>query len=357
MDEERGREDAFPVPKVPAGKRYEFKPRHTLVLIKDSASAATRAAEIVWPDTVIHEAECMTHADILWSGNNASKFRKQQNKKAISRDLQYRYKVIGHINLVPYAKVKMEEKWRKERKEPEVADGWFSSWRNSNLTRIENCQEHICPLRGGVPCDNNAVEAGNSADKKALDYQKNTLFDFVDEVGTVLVGEVSLEDTAFENKLKRSWRHKKGLNKAVYNIEYFKHARQIEEMDKMGLPTFLHCQFRYTSIKNDVPEGSFLVMGQRCLSEMERINNSEDNDIDLEAELSDKEACKKFLGGRGNDRWVNLYKSIISHPEIMTKEMSFDQLCNWDKTFHIIRPIVPDNGGPKEKATFASSIC
>ena len=171
--DDTGREDSYSAPKVTPGEHYQF----VLVLVKDSALAATCAAEVIWHNTKIHEASCTTHANILWSNNNAAKFRKIKNMKAISRDIQYRYKVIGHINPIPESKLLMRLKWEKVLKEKDVTAAWFASSENAILTRVHNCQEHLCLLSGGVLCDNNAIEAGNHADKMALDFKRNTLLD------------------------------------------------------------------------------------------------------------------------------------------------------------------------------------
>ena len=289
---------------------------------------------------------CVTHASIIWFSKNTCKFwNPQGNRPLCIADINYRYKVLGHINFVPYARRLMLEKWVQVYKEPQVAHDWRNVWGSDILTRVESNQLHLSLLRGAIPCDNNALEAGNAADKECLVYKKSSLFDFVGNLDKNIIAPASRQDTLYEGRLKgRS--NTQRMNLAVYNIKYFEQCRIVEKTDQKGRPTFLFLVFKYTDVENDVPAGSFLVAGRHCLTEMRATPGVE------EEVFLCKKACKRWLGGHGNDRWVNIYKRIIREPELMTSDplMTFDVLCGWDKCFHIIRPIVPDNGGPVEDA-------
>ena len=151
-----GREDRFPVPDLPPGDTYVYDDDY-IVILKDKAQAATNAISSVF-EGEIHEAMCVTHAAIRWMSTNAGKFNHMPNKTKCINDINWHFKIAGHVNLVPVLLRLMMEKWVKEYGEPLVARDWLASWGEDILTRVQNCQLHLCPLRGGVPCDNNALE-------------------------------------------------------------------------------------------------------------------------------------------------------------------------------------------------------
>ena len=339
---EHGREDRFLVPVVPIGETYKFDDDY-IVVVKDKAQAATNAIAYVF-DAKIHEAMCVTHAAIRWMSTNAGKFMSQENKNRCIRDINHAFKIVSHIKFVAVARRLMMEKWVKVYGEPMVARDWLSSWGSDTLTRIENCQFHLSPLRGAIPCDNNALEAGNAADKSSLTYKKTSLFGFVDNVATKIVAPASMKDTMFESRLKGNSHTK--MNASVYNIRYFVNISRLETLDVKGYPTFIYLQFEYTDKANDVPPGSFLVAGAHCLNEMRQVE-------ELPAStFENKNECKKWLGGRNSLSWVNVYKNLVKDPESMVADpfMTFDVFSGWSRCFHIIRPIIPDNGGRVESA-------
>ena len=337
---EHGREDRFEVPNVD----YYVYDTEYVILLKDKAQAATNAIAEVFPDSEIHEAMCAVHASIRWFSAHAAKFVEYGHKNMMISDINHHFKVLGHINFVAVCLRLMIEKWVQYLKEPTIARDWFASWGKDFLTRVQNCQEHLCPLRCGIPTDNNALEAGNAADKEALVYKKSSLFEFVDQVSTKIIRPTSLNDTLFEGRLKtRSFTK---MNTAVYNIKYFKAILQAETLDYKGIPTYHHLQFKYTDVANDIPKGSFLVAGRFCMTELRKVK-----DVPEEV-FQDKEAAKKFLDCGTPDSWVNIYKGLVSDTEDMCTDpfMTFDLFCGWDKCFHIIRPIIPDDDGPVEAA-------
>ena len=341
---DHGCEDRFSAPVVLPGERYVFETPY-IILLKDKAQAATNAIKEVFPDSEIHECMCMTHASIIWMSKNTHKFcRPDVHRPECIADLNYRYKVLGHVNLVKVARRLMLEKWVQVYKEPQVAHDWRNSWGEDILTRVESNQQHLCPLRGAIPCDNNALEAGNAADKESLVYRKASLFEFAGNLETSIIAPASKQDTMFEGRLKGRSNNQLKMNLAVYNIKYFEQCRHIERADARGKPTFLHLCWNYTDEENDVPKGSYLLAGRHCLTEMRSYAG-------IEEDLLCKKACRRWLGGHGSDKWVNIYKRIIREPEYMSSDpcMTFDVLCGWDKCFHIIRPIVPDDG-PVEEA-------
>ena len=339
---EHGREDRFLVPSIPIGESYQYDDDY-IIVVKDKAQAATNAIAAVF-EAELHEAMCVTHAAIRWMSTNAGKFMNKENKNKCIRDINHAFKIVAHIKFVGVARRLMMEKWVKSYGEPLVARDWAASWGCDILTRIENCQFHLCPLRGAIPCDNNALEAGNAADKSSLTYKKSSLFGFVDNVATKIVGPASMRDTMFESRLKGNSHTK--MNASVYNIKYFVHISQLQSLDMKGYPTFIHLQFPYTDVANDVPPGSFLVAGAHCLNEMREVP-----DLPVRV-FEDKETCRKWLGGRNTLSWVNVFKNMVKDPETMVADpfMTFDVFSSWSKCFHIIRPIVPDNGGRVESA-------
>ena len=341
---EHGREDRFEVPSLFPGEDYVYDADYVIVL-KDKAQAATNAIADVF-QAEVYEAMCVTHASIRWFSVNASKFHDIRNKNRCINDINHAYKILGHVNFVEVGRRLLMEKWVNEYREPLVARDWLASWGNDHLTRVENCAEHLSPLRGGIPCDNNALEAGNAADKESLVYKKSTLFDFVDNVSTKIIHPTSMMDTMFEGRLKN--RSHTRLNSAVYNIKYFKDIAGTECLDYKGYPTYLYLQFDYVDVANDVPKGSILMAGAHCLTEMRSVEVLDDKVFE------DKKLAKRWLAGAGRDpcSWVNIYKNLVKDPGYITSDElhTFDVFSGWNKCFHIIRPIVPDDGGPTETA-------
>ena len=190
------------------------------------------------------------------------------------------------------------------------------------------------------------MEAGNNADKHAVVHKKTSLFEFVKSAARTIIAPASMQDTLYEGRLK-SRSNTRGANTAVYNIKYFEHISAIEEVDKQGLPTFMHMAWKYCDEWNDIPKGSFLIAGAHCLSEMRKVTPPVAEEV-----FNCKKKAKHWLGVGGSDTWINIFKQLVKETEEMCSSpfMLFDVLVGWSQTFHIIRPIEPDNGGPKEKA-------
>ena len=134
------------------------------------------------------------------------------------------------------------------------------------MGRIESVAPN--PLCGAIPCDNNALEAGNAADKESLVYKKSSLFNFVGSLDRNIIAPASCQDTLFEGQLKGRLDTQR-LNLAVYNIKYFEQCRLVEKANMKGKPTFLFMTFKYTAKDNNVPEGSFLIADRHCLTEIQ----------------------------------------------------------------------------------------
>jgi hypothetical protein len=185
------------------------------------AAATTNAAAKVWPDAEIHEATCNAHVNIRWFSNNAEQFNDgKAHRKNCGKGIEYGFKNTAHVNLVEVQKRKMIQKWKEEYKEPVVADDWCESWGRLTLSHVKTNSEDLSPLRGGIRCDNNAIEGGNGSVKKALDFKKCSLFIFLNELSTELVENASLLDVKYECPLKRRC-GKNGHNKSVFTMAYF----------------------------------------------------------------------------------------------------------------------------------------
>ena len=198
---EFGREDRFLVPVVPPGQPYVWDSEY-IVLVKDKAQAATNAIAEVFPEADLHEAMCIIHASIRWLSVNSGKFGDHRYKRLCIIDINNGLKNLAHINFVEAAHRLMMQKWVISYQEPIVARDWSAAWGRDKLTRVENCQELFSPLRGAIPTDNNALEAGNNADKHAVVHKKTSLFKFVENVARTIVAPASMQDTLFEGRLK-----------------------------------------------------------------------------------------------------------------------------------------------------------
>jgi hypothetical protein len=103
--------DLFPLP--PEGVQWEFKPAKKVILIKDSALAATNACDNIWPDTL--EATCRVHASIRWFSNNKGLFRDVGgNYSKCQYHINWILKATPHVNLVETVLVKILETWEKK---------------------------------------------------------------------------------------------------------------------------------------------------------------------------------------------------------------------------------------------------
>lgn len=82
------REDQFPLPILPPGTKWEWKPTpgKRIVVMKDAVLAATNAVAKVWPDTEIVVGSCVVHASNRWldsTGRCHLKSHKQNKEKMI----------------------------------------------------------------------------------------------------------------------------------------------------------------------------------------------------------------------------------------------------------------------------------
>jgi hypothetical protein len=77
-----------------------------------------------------------------------------------------------------------------------------------------------------------------------------------------------------------------------------------------------------------------LIPGLHCINEISKVNEKAGDEIG---------EAKWFLNN-GRDGWVNLSKQILKHPDEMSEQMDFQDLVDWMRSFHIIHPIVPDEG-------------
>jgi len=120
----------------------------------------------------------------------------------------------------------------------------------------------------------------------------------------------------------------------------FKWCYGISKRDEEGLPTFLSLQFDFAAVTCNVPVGSVLVAGDYCLCSLA------EHDVDVQS-IRD---CRAYLR---NECWVRTFKNLVKNPDatVALGEMDFDDIMDWCKCFHVLRPIDPDcEGGPVDMA-------
>jgi hypothetical protein len=190
-------------PPVP-GQRWEWHPRATFTMLKDSACRAENAAREVWPDVEMHVGTCHTHASLRWLSNNKALLNpgtSQEHAKIMQRDLST-LKRIPHTNLVMIATDLMIRKWTDELGEELTAKKWSESWGHLNITRVGTKSCDVNPLRGGIPSDNNCVEASNNSDKDDLERTKTNLYQFIVQVDEEIIEPTLRLDVVYQGRLK-----------------------------------------------------------------------------------------------------------------------------------------------------------
>jgi len=334
---ERADRNAILYPFPEEGEDWKWEPRGVLTVEKDAALAATNAIADVWPGVTIREGMCHTHANLRWFSKHKGLLKNLENEKKMSEDLHYGLREAPHVAIVPVLRKLMLKKWTTQYREPVVAAKWSASWGDSIITRVEMNAVEVSPLRGGIPCDNNAVESGNYTDKTALNYNRPSIVHFVPTLVGVLNSK-SKTDLVYNGKMKK---RQKTKFSGIHHRDFYQRCWDINARHEHDKPTFLSLQFCFTSAAHDIPVGSVIVAGDRCIGDL---GTMDDVDVDSIRE------CKEFLR---RNKWVKVFKAFLKNPELVTEDQdwSFDELNDWCKTFHVLRPLVADGGHVEQAIT------
>ena len=316
-----------------------YKPFSTVTLIKDSAPAAYHAASAVFQECLDGESEpdiidgvCCTHASLRWISNNKKLFKKQANTKLFMADINDVIKNVPHENMAAIAKKLFGQKWNAAGEGAAVRK-WLKSWGSAKISRAQVNTAAVNPLRGGIPADNNALEATNNQDKAMIGRTKEHVPLLIDTWAKKVVRASSKTDTAYHSKMKYRSGHTR--NKAVLNGAFFRRCyRMANRKSNYGVILF-EVTYDFASQANGVPPQSFLV-----LSEM-GLKNIMDAD-DFEEEEPTTRHVARYIK---NTPYVDWFKDMVKKGSDfleLVDDFDWDEFVAFGFMFHIMMP-VPGN--------------
>lgn len=360
------------IPKPPPN--WKLEARGVVTVVKDSASAASIAARNIFcfrggpsitaaeierakkpydpdVDTVEYrEITCHVHASKMWVSKSKLfvPFKKLYSiadvKKLFQKDLDTFMKNIPFKSIKPFALSLFKEKWHRIGQKAAV-DGWLASWGKLRITRVEANEPDASPLRGGIPCDNNALESGNNVDKVLLHREKCAVSEFVDKLGRQIVGPTSAADVQFNHPLKeRSKSCKSAYNKAPNNAKFFKHVWDRFQIHKKN-PTAPHTISSMTSIKFGVPNhprGMYWFLSDHGIDRVTAEMKTEGaNDDDTATEYDPTKMSEVMCWMKKHNNWTSVIESLMKNPEytVNLTTMTYDDLQEWCESFHVFIPI------------------
>ena len=185
---------------------WQWQPR---MYMGDAARAGSNAfrAEFEDPEnlagTSIRVMTCFAHIAAIWTnrGDNKAKLHDPENLPKIKGDLANLNFSMFDARMVPIARGLMMRKWQDDYQEPEWCEAFERAWDGCAITRAEaNDGWH-----GGLPSDNNMLEATNNSIKRELQRDLPTLTTLVPRAVEWL-RTVSIADDAFGDTHNRQVR-------------------------------------------------------------------------------------------------------------------------------------------------------
>lgn len=324
------RTDAFPLPSLGDEESWVWEPAPNSIIqtMTDFTLAHQRAAKEIWPTASFIFGMCSYHAWNAWR-NHHKKFFKDYDKykTRMGKDFE-QYKKSPWGPLIPVLRELMMEKWRSKYKEKNIAHHWFKQWSKTVHTRVELNGKNL--LRGGLPAHNNNSEGRNSGDKVRLDHRKPLTTTFITDLDSMLA-DCSKGDLVFCNVL-----HK--------NVHCKKHYRTVYDIlcrSDSGEATFLTVTFGFTSRSMQIPEGSLLVATTSFLD-----HGALQDLLDVRAQhhkhqpLSDKNDAHDIIRFIKNEELHTDYKKLLRNPKDYCQGLSFDEVLQVTKRFHLMEPIL-----------------
>jgi hypothetical protein len=364
------------IPKPPPD--WKLQPRGVFTILKDHASAASIAARNVFclgggphitaaeiarakqpydpevDEFEFREITCHVHASGRWVSQcklflpYKKVYTVSEVKSLFQKDLDVFLKNIPFIHLKPVVLHYFKEKWEKLGQEAAV-NLWLSSWGHLRITRVEANEMDVSPFRGGVPCDNNALESSNNVDKLLLGRKKSAVSDFVDSLGMNIVGPASASDVRWNNPLKtRSGGYKGTFNKAPNNAETFKHVWAQWERYKKNptAPSTISSMHPIRFAVKDMKRGMYYFLSDHGINKIQseiveecKQGGDEDDDSLENYDPNDMAAVRKWMDHHTN--WGAVIETLLKDPENahFLTEIDFNQLHDWCRRFHVFIPI------------------
>ena len=256
-------------------------------------------------------------------------------------DIDKNIKNLPHINLIPLYKSLFYQKW-KDRGEEAAVEAWSASWNNALISRVEMNRSSVCPLMGGIPSDNNALEASNNTDKNMLMRQKSHVTALVDVFADKVIRPISAADVRYQGRLKTRSNHKEGKNTAVLNQNFFRFCYKIMKKDGGYGSLMFDLTWEFTSSRLGLSAGTFLVTSHKAYTRA-----LADTDFEFNGkEPAIRDFKRYFVTENGTVAW---FKELVRKGEAILDEPYGENESQWKNfrtvsrvlgTFHIMKPVL-----------------
>jgi len=187
--------------------------------------------------------------------------------------------------------------------EATAAEHFSSSWREEKFTRSQINRQAV--VSGGLPSDNNAVEATNHAHKDHAGHQRTAARSYFKELGN-FIHDKSLLDTDFGSYL-----NPEGCSKLFF----------------LAVSGMFTSEVSPLTVAFPCSGGRVVIASSFLLSH---------SDFPEEHKTT-ATLAKKFLGQKNG--WLQTWREISQNPHRHCSQRNFDECIDWAKSFHTLTPI------------------
>ena len=272
--------------------------------MKDKAPAANHSAkELFQPDII---AMCFAHVYMWFDRNKGLFLNWKQHGPMVKAGLKELNEAFYKPDLVRVAYVELLRQWSEEYGEAKMATVFNKVWGAEVFTRAGTNETFV----GGVPSDNNALEAKNAALKKDVRHKRYGTAAFV-KVITQWLERESLLDSEFGEV----------YSPAAFNFNTFK---MVYDLVEATCGPF-QCKMRFN--------GKHIIPSVKTIEEAVVV-------FDCAREPTELKSFFRAQGEDGSDSWLATYLKLHKHPEAYSNERKradetwdFDMLVMWCSAF------------------------
>lgn len=123
---------------------------------------------------------------------------------------------------------------------------------------------------------------------------------------------------------------KPDVNSAVF----YRGVNDILQLHEENRPSMLSLSFSFASVQHGVPLGSTIVTSEHAIEGLHKIDS-----------ITSEQALGLFQRGHTGRKMIDCFKLMINNPAEFCAERTFDELGNWTKLIHLLRPLNPAVGG------------